>query len=115
MDFPLFGDVSAKRRREINLGGATAHSTQASILQEAKARRQQRDDLRRKQEGATKIQCWWRGRRQAEVVKIQLRETFSEDVTSLTALRCLVLIGRDEALLGQWSTAAVSAGPGMLN
>ena len=112
MDFPLFGDAT-KKRREINLGGTTAHVTQDSILQEAKARRLERDELRRKQAGAVKIQSWWRGRRQAELVRRQLRETFDQDVTSLTGIRCLVLMGRDEAALGQWSLAVVAAGPGM--
>lgn len=113
MDFPLFGeDLSGRRRREINLGGATSQSTQASIIQEARARRSQRDELRRKQEGAIKIQSWWRGRRQAELVRRQLRATFEQDVTSLTGLRCLVLIGRDDALLGRWSEEMTAAGPG---
>lgn len=111
MDFPLFGDPG-KRRREINLGGVTAQSSQASILQEAKARRLQRDELRRREEGAIKIQSWWRGRRQAELVRQQLREKFEQDVTGLTGLRCLVLIGRDEASLARWSTEIIAAGPG---
>lgn len=114
MDFPLFGeDPSGRRRREINLGGTITQSTQASIIQEARARRSQRDELRRKQDGAVKIQSWWRGRRQAELVRRQLRATFEQDVTSLTGLRCLVLIGRDEALLGRWSDEISAAGPGM--
>ncbi|KAJ3552359.1 hypothetical protein NM688_g4189 [Phlebia brevispora] len=115
MDFPLFGeDISGKRRREINLGGTTSQSTQASIIQEAKARRLQRDEGRRRQDGAIKIQSWWRGRRQAELVRRQLRETFNQDVTSLTGLRCLVLIGRDEAALGRWSTEVTRLGQDFL-
>lgn len=108
MDFPLFGDAS-KKRREINLGGTTAQISHASILEEARARRQERDELRRKEEGATKIQSWWRGRRQADLVRQQLRETCAQDVTSLVGLRCLVLVGNDDALLGRWSSAMMSA------
>ena len=110
MEFPLFGDNS-KKRREINLGGTNAQSTQASILQEAKARRLERDELRRKQECATKIQSWWRGRRQAKLVRQQLREACERDVTSWVGLRCLVLVGNDDALLGRWSSAMVSTTP----
>ena len=113
MEFPLFGEEpSGRKRREINLGGSTSQNTQSSLIQDAKARRLQRDELRRRQEGAVVIQSWWRGRRQAEMVRRQLRETFEQDVTSLTGLRCLVLIGRDEASLGCWANQ-ITTGSGV--
>ncbi|KAF9222782.1 HECT-domain-containing protein [Gyrodon lividus] len=98
---PLFGDE--RRRREINLGGSTSVSSQAAILDQARARRIEREALRRREESAIRIQAWWRGVSEARRVRQQLRQVFQENVTGLTALRCLVLIGQDEALLGQWS------------
>ncbi|KAH7885642.1 HECT-domain-containing protein [Phlebopus sp. FC_14] len=97
---PLFGD---ERRREINLGGSLSVSSQATILDQARARRLERELQRRKEESALKIQGWWRGACEARRVRQHLREVFQGDVTGLTGLRCLVLIGNDEALLGQWS------------
>ncbi|KAI0685222.1 HECT-domain-containing protein [Cytidiella melzeri] len=110
MEVPYFGDNPGRRRREINLGGSTSATTHASLLQDAKARRLQRVDLKRKQDCAIIIQSWWRGRTQAALVRQQLRSTFEHNTTNLTGLRCLVLIGKDDALLGQWSNAMVSDG-----
>ena len=108
MDFPLFGDHPGKRRREINLGGLTTTASQTSLLQDAKARRMQRDDLRRRQESATRIQSWWRGRKHAQHVRDGLRRTFEDNLTTITGLRCLVLIGKDDALLGRWAEAMLA-------
>ncbi|KAF9234160.1 HECT-domain-containing protein [Melanogaster broomeanus] len=99
--FPLFSDE--RKRREINLGGSTSVSSQAAILDQARARRIEREALRRREESAIRIQAWWRGVSEARRVREQLRRVFQQNVTGLTALRCLVLIGQDEALLGQWS------------
>lgn len=98
---PLFGDE--RRRREINLGGSTSVSSQAAILDQARARRMEREAQRKREECAIRIQAWWRGAREARRVRQQLRWTFREQVTSLTALRCLVLVGDDEDLLSLWS------------
>ncbi|EKM53845.1 uncharacterized protein PHACADRAFT_260396 [Phanerochaete carnosa HHB-10118-sp] len=105
MDFPLFGDGPGGRRREINLGGLITATSQTSLLQDAKARRMQRNDLRKRQESATRIQSWWRGRKHAQRVRSELRRTFEDNITNITGLRCLVLIGKDEALLGRWAEA----------
>lgn len=112
MDLPLFGasDHPSKRRREINLGGTSSASTSSSILQDARTRRTARLDAKRRQDSASTIQLWWRGRMQIQAVKHQLRATFEEDVTGLTGLRCLVLIGQDEISLGKWSTQTTAMG-----
>lgn len=98
---PLFGDE--RRRREINLGGSTSVTSQAAILGQARARRMEREAQRKREESATRIQAWWRGVCEARRVRQQLRRVFQEQVTSLTALRCLVLVGQDEELLTLWS------------
>jgi len=49
---PLFGDDLTRRRKEINLGGNRTPSNYADILQEAKAQRSQRHDLKRRQDSA---------------------------------------------------------------
>ncbi|KAH9925375.1 HECT-domain-containing protein [Epithele typhae] len=104
MDVPLFGDAPNKRRREINLGGNHTFSTSYNdILSEAKQRRLQRNDLKRRQDAAIRIQHAWHGHLALTNVRQALRATFEHDVTTLTALRCLVLLGQDEDALGRWS------------
>lgn len=98
---PLFGDE--RRRREINLGGSTSVSSQAAILDQARARRIEREAQRKREESAIRIQAWWRGAREAQRLREELRRVFQEQVTGLTALRCLVLVGQDDELLGLWS------------
>jgi hypothetical protein len=110
---PLFDDD--RRRRDINLGGHSSSTSQISILNEAKARREERQDYKRRQRNAVRIQAWWRGLREARAVRRELRKTFERDVTGLTGLRCLVLIGRDENALAQWSIAMINAGEGTFN
>lgn len=112
MDIPLFGDAPNKRRREINLGGTHTATSHNDILQEAKLRRSQRNDLKRRQDSALLIQHWWRGRIALNDVRQDLRHTFDQDVTSITGLRCLVLLGQDEDALGRWSTVVLSSRKG---
>ncbi|KAI0647654.1 HECT-domain-containing protein [Trametes meyenii] len=109
MDVPLFGDTPNKRRREINLGGAHTATSHSDILQEAKQRRLQRNDLKRRQDSAVTIQHWWRGKHALQAAREDLRRTFDQDITSLTGLRCLVLLGQDEDALGRWSTTVLSS------
>ena len=113
MDIPLFGDAPNKRRREINLGGTHTATSHNDILQEAKLRRIQRDDLRRRQDAARRIQHLWRGYAAQRDVRRRLRSTFEQDITSLAGLRCLVLLGQDEEALGRWSTVVLSSRKGV--
>ena len=106
MDFPLFGDHPTKRRREINLGGLTNAATHDSILQDAKARRLQREEQRRRVDSATRIQSWWRGRAHARHVRRDLISTFNLELRTVTGARCLALVGAsDPELLGRWAGA----------
>ncbi|PSR73718.1 hypothetical protein PHLCEN_2v10437 [Hermanssonia centrifuga] len=114
MDLPPFGDSPGQRRRAINLGGSTSQTTQSALLQEARARRQQRNDLKRKQDSATKIQSWWRGRQQARFVREQMRALFQDNATNITGLRCVVLIGSDDLVLAKWSSAMLADGGALL-
>ncbi|KIK27397.1 hypothetical protein PISMIDRAFT_93249 [Pisolithus microcarpus 441] len=101
---PLFGDEH-RRKRAIDLGGSKSATSHAAILEQAKAQRFKREVLRRREESALKIQSWWRGTLEARCVKRHMRQLFLQDMTSLTGLRCLVLIGQDDDLLQQWSAA----------
>ncbi|KAF8655373.1 hypothetical protein AX16_003070 [Volvariella volvacea WC 439] len=103
-----------ERRRAINLGGASSASSSTDVLGQAKADRLGRLEQKRRQESATRIQAWWRGVHQARLMRNELRKTFASDVTGLTGLRCLVLIGQDEAVLAQWSSALVELGEAAL-
>ncbi|TFY50448.1 hypothetical protein EVJ58_g11046, partial [Rhodofomes roseus] len=109
---PLFGQDDLRRRKEINLGGARSASY-SDILQEAKAKRSQRHDLKRKQDSATKIQAWWRGVSRKQQTRRDLKQVFVGDVSGLTGLRCLVLLGVDQDALGIWSSAVASGRQGV--
>ncbi|TFK31976.1 HECT-domain-containing protein [Crucibulum laeve] len=104
---PVFGD---ENRRKINLGGASSATSHQAILDQARAERNERQKLKRKQESAVKLQAWWRGIQEAQVARKEMRGMFDEDVTGITGLRCLVLIGQDEEIIGRWSSAVMQGG-----
>lgn len=108
---PLWGE---EHKRKINLGGSRSASTHIAILDEAKLRRAERETNRRRQEGAVEIQTWWKGLSERRRIRNEMKRTFQEDVTGLTGLRCLPLIGRDEEALGMWSAAMVAGGSGKI-
>jgi ubiquitin-protein ligase E3 C len=107
---PVFGD---DRRRLINLGGVSSASSHATILEQAKALRSERLDNKRKEEKAIRLQAWWRGLTAARTARAQMRTAFQDDVTGITGLRCLVLIG-DDQMLAKWSEAVYAMGDGVL-
>lgn len=107
--FPLLGN---EKRRRINLGGVNSASSHAAIVNQAKALRSERQNSRKRLESVIRIQAWFRGVHQSRAVRQQLRSLFDQDVLSITGLRCLVLIGRDQAVLGQWSAAILNGGQG---
>lgn len=108
----LFG--SEERRRNINLGGTSSATTHTHILNQAKARRSERENSRKRHDSAVRIQAWWRGNRQVRIVRQQLRESFAQDVLGVNGLRCMVMIGKDEEVLGHWSTSLTNGGQGSL-
>ena len=110
---PLFGN---ERRRQINLGGSSSASSisHTTILNQAKQRRLEREDNRRRHDNAIRLQAWWRGMRESRITRNEMRKLFMENVTSLTGLRCMVLI-RDEEILGIWSSAMIESGEGRLH
>ena|SRR5579863_9493783 len=101
-----------EKRRKINLGGATSVPSQNDLLYTAKARRTEREEVRRRHESARCIQSRWRSSQQSRAVKHILSERFQEDVLGLDGMRALVLIGNNESLLAQWSEAVIHAGDG---
>lgn len=109
---PVFGD---ERKRKINLGGASSASSRSAILNQAQVRRTERLEERKRQEGAVKLQAWWRGLREERMGRKEMRRIFEQDMDGLRGLRCLVLIGsRDEEALAMWSMRMVQSGDDML-
>ncbi|KAF8885801.1 hypothetical protein BD779DRAFT_1532475 [Infundibulicybe gibba] len=104
---PIFGD---ERRRPINLGGTQSVTTSAGILDGAKARRNERLEQKRKQEKAIRLQAWWRGTREARQVRREMTTMFERDITGITGLRCLVLIGNNNDALRKWSDVVLRSG-----
>jgi hypothetical protein len=105
--------LEGERRRKINLGGVSATSSQASILERVHAQRLARAETKRRVDSATRIQAWYRGLREARALRMELRKLFAEDVLSLTAMRCLVLIGRDDGVLSTWAASVLAGGEGL--
>ena len=101
-----------EKRRKINLGGATSVASQTDILHSAKARRSEREEIRRRHESALCIQSHWRSFQQYRAVRQRLSQMFQEDVLGLNGMRALVLIGNDDLLLAQWSEAVIRTGDG---
>jgi len=99
---PVFGD---ENKRQINLGGASTAAAERNVLRNARREREERRQVRHRQESADKLQAWWRGIRESRRIHRELKRTFEADPTSLTGLRCLVLIGHDEEVLKSWSCA----------
>jgi len=106
---PLFG-TDDRKRRNINLGGRSSSSSHTSILDEARLRREERLSQLKRQQSAVRIQAWWRGSREARVVRAQLRHTLDQDPTGIDGLRSVVLIGQDEESLAIWSRHVLQSG-----
>ena len=111
---PLFG-ADDRKRRNINLGGRSSSASHTSILDEARLRREERLSQVKRQQSAIRIQAWWRGKREARVVRAQLRHTLDQDPTGINGLRSVVLIGQDEESLAIWSRHALKSGEGGWN
>jgi ubiquitin-protein ligase E3 C len=110
--FPIFND---DRKRKINLGGVFSVATSATIIDQVHEERSIRAQQKRRIQKAIQIQSWWRGVREARYAKIEMRKSFEADITGITGLRCLVLIGKDEEVLSRWSKAMLELGQGTLS
>jgi len=106
---PSFGD---EWKRKINLGGTSSAATSASILSRVQEERQARAAHKERTEKAVRIQAWWRGYLESRRTKLEMRKAFDQDVMGLTGLRCLVLIGKDDEVLGRWANDVLRLGPG---
>jgi len=99
-----------ERRRKINLGGVSVTASQASILERVHAQRVARAENKKRTDSAIRIQAWYRGMREARAVRRELKKLFMYDALSLTALRCLVLIGKDDEVLSTWASSGLANG-----
>lgn len=106
---PLFG-TDDRKRRNINLGGRSTSTTHTSILDEARLRREERQSQLKRQQSAIRIQAWWRGKREARAVRVQLRHTLNQDPTGIKGLRAVILIGQHEESLAFWSRNVLQSG-----
>ncbi|KAE9406832.1 HECT-domain-containing protein [Gymnopus androsaceus JB14] len=108
---PLFG---SERRKQINLGGASSSTSHSSIIDQAKLRREERIILQKQTNGAVKLQAWWRGLKEQQQLRVQLRKKLEDalnkgDLLSLETLRMLVVVGRD-TIVNSWSEKLVEHG-----
>ncbi|KDR68241.1 hypothetical protein GALMADRAFT_146481 [Galerina marginata CBS 339.88] len=68
-------------------------------------------DENQRRERVVKIQAWWRRMLEVRAAKKPLKQIFEGDVMGLTGLRCLVLIGAHDDVLGKWARAMMQRGP----
>lgn len=106
---PLF-DADNRKRRNINLGGRSTSSTHTSILDEARLRREERQNQLKRQQSAIQIQAWWRGKREFRIVRNQLRYALERDPVGINGLRAVALIGQNEESLAIWSHNVLQSG-----
>ncbi|EIN13090.1 HECT-domain-containing protein [Punctularia strigosozonata HHB-11173 SS5] len=107
----FFGAGDDKRRR-INLGGTSSATSHTSIIDQAKARRLEREAHKRRTDAAVKVQSLWRGVSTREAICKDLKGELDvgrmmnvddlpqaeRDARSLRNLRITVLLGDDETL-----------------
>ena len=99
---PLF-DGPNKRKRTINLGGISSASSHDAVLQAAKVQRAERHAQKQQRDAALHLQAWWRGCVHRRRLREELRKRFDDDVRSVDAMRCLIILRRDEDRLALWS------------
>ncbi|KAJ4475005.1 HECT-domain-containing protein [Lentinula aciculospora] len=113
---PIF---DTERRRRINLGGASSSTSHSSILDQAKLRREERIEQKRRVDNAVKVQAWWRGTKEHQRVRLEFRKNLEHalnrgDLLHLDTLRMLVIVGRKQTtdkILSIWSEKLVQCGP----
>lgn len=128
---PTFGD---EHKRKINLGGtgSASSSSAAAILSRVQAERQARAEMKMRIKAAVRIQACWRGCRERGRVRAEVRrwlvggdiemgtegmegvEKEGMRVEGVRALRGVVMVGRDEDVLGRWAGEVVRRGVGAL-
>ncbi|KAJ4473402.1 hypothetical protein C8J55DRAFT_519409 [Lentinula edodes] len=113
---PLFD--TDRRRRQINLGGASSSTSHSSILDQAKLRREERIEQKRRTDSAVKVQAWWRGTKEQQRVRLELRRNLEEaldkgELLRLNTLRMLVVVNRKQTpdtTLSKWSRNLIQYG-----
>ncbi|KAF5340438.1 hypothetical protein D9758_013567 [Tetrapyrgos nigripes] len=124
---PVWGNEG---KRHINLGGTSTSTSQSTILDQAKVRREERLEAKRRSDAAIKVQSWWRGAQEARRVRANvrvelendLRQGGAETLVGIQTLRKLVIIGKNwkgkeqsisrdgKVVLGIWSERVVASG-----
>ena len=109
---PIFnGDE--RRQRHINLGGTSSGVSIQDVIRQAKADRNERERARQKEEAARKLQAIWRGTLTARRTKVRLRAEFDSDPSTISAMRCLVVIANDEDRLTKWTEYSLTQDEGL--
>ncbi|ESK89887.1 hypothetical protein Moror_802 [Moniliophthora roreri MCA 2997] len=87
---PFLDDPSNKRT--INLSGQSTSTSHQSILEQAKQRRNERIEHKRRTDAAIQIQGWYRGRKEARRVREVLAGEIVDGRLDLETLRKLILV-----------------------
>jgi ubiquitin-protein ligase E3 C len=108
-----------RRRKQINLGGASSSTSYSTILDQAKLRREERIEHKRRTDNAVKVQAWWRGMKEQQRVRTELKLNLEgalnrNELFGLDTLRMLVIVCRKQShnpILFKWSEKLDRLGP----
>lgn len=97
------------KKKEENLCSESIEHPKLSTSRAPTSHTQYKDQT----ENAIWIQAWYRGVRDTRIAKVEMWRAFEADVMGLTYLRCLVLIGKNDTVLGKgsWNSAQVRLFP----
>jgi len=93
-----------EERKQINLGGASSTISRGQALDKVKRQRLTRENARKRDQAATKLQTWWRKIRAQKSMRTECRLLFDTDPSTLVALQSLVLLQDDVDRMHRWST-----------
>ncbi|KZV93827.1 HECT-domain-containing protein [Exidia glandulosa HHB12029] len=101
----MFGFGNEGRKR-MNLGGVSSAASHTAILDQAKARREERQSAKRQLDSAIMLQTWWRATSARAIVRRDLQAAFDagSHADSVHWTRCLVFGGVSDERLAKWST-----------
>lgn len=92
----------------MNLGGTSTSVSREQALMEARLQRLNRENDRKRNQAAIRLQAWWRRIRALRSTQTWCRRLFDEDPSTLLALRSLILLHDDVARMNLWSTTMIN-------
>jgi hypothetical protein len=94
-------------RRPINLGGTSSAVSLGQALDDVMRQRLERENAKKRDSAATKLQAWWRKISAQKNTRTQSQLLFDADPSTLIALRSLILLPDDVGRMHLWSITMI--------